>query len=99
MIKKYLGTINNDENGILQLSTPYSKGWKAYVDGNKTEIININTGFIGIPLASGQHNIEFVYESPYLDLGIKLSFAGLFLIALVFIIDIIRYRKYPQHKQ
>ena len=91
--KNMSGTISNYEDGILQLSTSYSEGWTAYVDGNKTEIINVNTGFIGIPLAKGDHKVEFVYETPYLELGAKLSCVGLLLIVLVFIIDIIRHRK------
>ena len=91
--ERLAGTINNKEDGILQVSTSYSQGWTAYVDGNKTEIINVNTGFIGIPLAKGEHKIEFVYETPYLELGAKLSCAGLILIVLVFIVDIARHRK------
>ena len=87
------GTIKNDEDGILQVSTSYALGWTAYIDGNKTDVINVNTGFIGIPLSKGEHAIEFLYKTPYLDLGIKLSCVGLLLIALVIIIDIIRHRK------
>ena len=96
--EKLAGTINNKEDGILQVSTSYSQGWTAYVDGNKTEIINVNTGFIGIPLAKDEHNIEFVYETPYLKLGAKLSCLGLILIVLVFIIDIVRHRKKRKSK-
>lgn len=91
--KKLCGTIKNDEDGILQVSTAYSLGWKAFVDGSKIDIINVNTGFIGIPLTKGNHNVEFVYESPYLNLGIKLSCVGLILITLVFLIDIVRHKK------
>ena len=87
------GTIKNDEDGILQVSTSYALGWTAYIDGNKTDVINVNTGFIGIPLSKGEHSIEFLYKTPYLDLGIKLSCIGLLLIALVIIIDIIQHRK------
>ena len=87
------GTIKNDEDGILQVSTSYALGWTAYIDGNKTDVINVNTGFIGIPLSKGEHNIEFVYKTPYLELGIKLSCIGLLFIAFVIIIDIVRHRK------
>lgn len=92
--EKFSGTIKNDEDGILQVSTSYSDGWKAYVDGNKVKVINVNTGFIGIPLNKGDHNIEFIYETPYLNLGAKLSCIGLILIILVFIIDLVRHKKH-----
>lgn len=90
---KLSGTIETKEDGILQLATSYTSGWTAYVDENKVDIINVNTGFIGIPLSKGVHDIKFVYSTPYLDLGIKLSCVGLVLMIIVFIIDIIRHRK------
>ena len=92
--EKISGNINNAEDGILQISTSYtSLGWTAYVDGNKVDTINVNTGFIGIPLAKGNHKIELVYSTPYLSLGIKLSCIGIILLISVFIIDIIRHKK------
>ncbi len=77
------GTINNQEDGILQISTSYSNGWSAYVDGNKTEIINVNTGFIGIPLNSGEHSVELVYSTPYLKIGIIFSVIGIFTFVII----------------
>ena len=97
--EKISGTIKNDEDGILQVSTAYSLGWNAFVDGTRTDIINVNTGFIGIPLSKGSHSIEFTYKTPYLDLGIKLSCIGLILIVFVFIIDIVRHRKNKSEKK
>lgn len=63
------GYIKNDDNGILQISTPYNEGWKAYVDGVETEVIKVNNAFVGIPLLKGEHEICFKYETPYLKLG------------------------------
>ena len=92
--EKITGNINNDEDGILQISTSYTTlGWTTYVDGNKVNTINVNTGFLGIPLAKGNHNIELVYTSPYLNLGIKLSCIGIILLILVFVVDIVRHKK------
>lgn len=79
------GTINNTEDGILQLSTSYSTGWTAYVDGIKTNIINVNRGFVGIPLKKGNHTVEFVYYTPYLKLGIILSLLGIILFIILYV--------------
>ena len=70
------GELNNQKNGILQISTSYSDGWKAFVDGKETEVIKVNKGFIGIVVEAGKHEIEFRYETPYLKLGIVLSIIG-----------------------
>lgn len=70
------GELNNQKNGILQISTSYSDGWKAFIDGKETEVIKVNKGFIGIVVEAGKHEIEFRYETPYLKLGIVLSIIG-----------------------
>ena len=83
------GNITNTKNGILQISTSYSSGWKAYVDGKETEVIKVNTGFIGIPLEEGAHEIYFVYSTPWISLGAIVSILGI----LGLIIIIIKQRK------
>ena len=70
------GKINNDKNGILQLSIPYSSGWKVFVDGKEQELLNVNTAFIGVELDAGEHNVEFKYTTPGLNLGIIISIIG-----------------------
>ena len=82
-----LGRINANSNGILQISTSYTTGWKAFVDGKEANTINVNTGFIGIPLTQGEHTIKLVYSSPLLKLGIYLSCIGIILMLFVFFID------------
>lgn len=90
---KITGYINNKENGILQLSIPFSDGWKCYVDGQETETLRVNTAFVGIPLNSGEHTIEFVYHTPWLNAGIICSLTGLVGLILVIFLDIKKHKK------
>ena len=83
------GNINNTKSGILQISTSYSSGWKSYVDGKETEVINVNTGFIGILLEPGEHEIYFKYSTPWIKTGAIISILGI----LGLIIIIIKQRK------
>lgn len=71
------GTINSNNNGILQITTSYSDGWKAYIDEKEVEVFKVNKAFIGINVEEGNHNIRFEYETPYLRLGTILSIIGL----------------------
>lgn len=64
-------TCHNDQ--VLFISTPYSIGWSAYIDGKKTNILKANGMYIGIPLEKGEHNVELKYETPYLKLGVFIS--------------------------
>ena len=88
------GNISNKESGILQISTSYSNGWNAYVDGKKVNTINVNKGFIGIELDEGQHEVILKYSTPWLKIGIIISAVGI----IILIIMIARSRKETNSK-
>lgn len=81
------GNIVASNNGILQFSIPFTEGWNAYVDGEKNDIINVNTAFIGIPLKAGKHEIYFKYETPYLKIGIITSIFGFIMFICVIVVN------------
>lgn len=81
------GNIENFKDGILQISTPYTKGWTAYVDGKEVQTINVNTAFIGIPLKTGKHEIVLKYKTPYLREGIIATVIGIVLLTGLIIIE------------
>lgn len=73
------GSVNLSSNKILCMSIPYSAGWSAKVDGEPVKILRGNYLFMAVPLTEGRHEIEFVYCTPGLRLGLALSllsFAG-----------------------
>lgn len=88
------GTINVEKNGLLCLSVPYSKGWNAYVDGKKTDLLCTNIMLSGIMLESGFHSIELVYRTPYLVTGFVISILGVVLTALLLVFRHYRKRRY-----
>lgn len=70
---KVKGTIKNNENGILALNIPFSKGWTAKVNGKKQELIRINGVLTGLVLEPGEYNIELTYITPGFILGASIS--------------------------
>lgn len=78
------GDITLDKKGIMALSIPYSKGWSAYVDGNKTEILRGNVMYMALPLEAGTHHIILKYRTPLLNAGCLVS-----VIAILIFIGII----------
>ena len=84
-----VGDIELDEQKLLCISVPYSKGWTAYVDGEETEIQKVNTAFMGFELEAGHHDIKMVYRTPFLEHGILLSVIG----CSIFLFLIIRDRR------
>ena len=50
----------NIKIGSFQLFS--SELWKAYIDGNKSEIYKVNHGFMGIVVPKGIHKVEFIFN-------------------------------------
>lgn len=73
------GRYNCSENSLLCLSIPYSKGWTAYVDGERTDLVPANVMYMALSVRAGDHEIELYYETPYLKEGMMLSAAGVIL--------------------
>lgn len=70
------GTIQLDTKKILCLSLLYSDGWTAYVDGEKTELLKVNTMYMGLELDPGTHEIELRYRTPGVAAGLVLTVSG-----------------------
>ena len=71
------GNITTNEDTYLITSIPYDKGFKIYIDNIETEIIKVNTAFLGAKLPKGTHEITIKYNIPWLHTGILLSITGL----------------------
>lgn len=75
--------IDMKSKGIALLSIPYSKGWSAYVDGDKQKILRANEMYMALQLTPGMHHIVLTYETPYLRIGMLFSLGALFVIILL----------------
>lgn len=88
------GTVDCSKDRYLCMSIPYSKGWKASVDGKRTEILRGNYMFMVLPLTEGHHEIEFTYCSPGLKIGALFSAFSLCILTSLLLYDKRRKRKY-----
>ena len=61
---------------LVFFSITHSDNFTAYVDGEKTDIINANFGFMAVPVSEGTHTVELVYHSKQRDIGMILTAAG-----------------------
>ena len=52
----------NEGFGTLVLSDTYFPGWEGSIDGEKTEIVKVNSIFRGIIVPAGKHTIIFEYK-------------------------------------
>ena len=63
----------------------YPKGWNAYVDGKKTDYLNVNYLLRGIAVPAGKHSIKFVFEPESVAKGRSIMFIASILIALILV--------------
>lgn len=74
---------------FVYFSIPYDDGWKAYIDGQKVEIIK-SGGMMLIKVPSGEHTIDFAYRTPGFMLG---SVISVVCILSYLLYEVYKYRK------
>ena len=80
---------NFSNDSSVFLSIPYSKFWKAKIDGSKTEIKLAKTAFMELVIPKGNHHIELRYTNTYFLLGIVVTVVA-FAVFLVFTVKLKR---------
>lgn len=76
------GTISADSTRLLTFSIPYTKGWTLLVDGEETELFQVDTLYMGAVVEAGDHEIVLKYSMPWLKIGMAASGAALVAIAV-----------------
>ncbi|MCR5502325.1 MAG: YfhO family protein [Lachnospiraceae bacterium] len=86
------GDISLDSSKLLCMAIPFSKGWEANVDGEKTKVYCLNGRYLGIIIPAGNHKVEFLYHTPYKKAGSVLSICGLAVLAAMILREYLRYK-------
>ncbi|OGH06074.1 MAG: hypothetical protein A2W22_04120 [Candidatus Levybacteria bacterium RBG_16_35_11] len=73
----------NSNEGFLVLSEPYYSGWKAFDNDREVKIFKGDGILRVIPVSSGHHKIEFVYEPFSFRIGGYISLITLFILILL----------------
>lgn len=77
--------VNASGNNFLVITEPYyPAGWKAYIDGNETEIYKTNYLFRGIVVPQGNHKVELIFHSDTYETGKRISlFSNIFILIIL----------------
>lgn len=90
---KISAQVTASENELLVLSIPFAKGWTAYVDGQKQELLCANIMYCGLMLDKGYHEIQLLYETPGYRLGACISLLGIVFVSIWFFVSRKFFRK------
>lgn len=94
-----VGSIDVTQDGYFKLSVPYAEGFTAYVDGEKTDVLCVDTAFVGFPLEKGHHDIKITFTAPLQKEGIIMSAAGVLILAVLIVIERCKSRKTREVKK
>ena len=83
------GDVSLSRNAIMMFSIPYSEGWSAKVDNERTKVLCSDISWCALSLEKGDHHIEFRYESPGAKTGRWISLAAW----LGFVISLVLHRR------
>ena len=76
-----------NKDGLVCLSIPYSKGWRAYIDGEKVELLNCDIQYMALEVKAGEHDIELRYTTPLLKVGALMTLSGFVVLGYLLIRD------------
>lgn len=72
---------------VLFLSIPYDKNWTLYVDGAKTDLIEVMDVFMAAELTEGTHHIVLKYQNTALVLGLFVTILCTFVTIFIIILE------------
>ncbi|MDO4975933.1 MAG: YfhO family protein [Eubacteriales bacterium] len=93
------GDVSITGNKVMAFSIPYSKGWKAYVDGKETDLIKVNTMYMGIRLGEGDHTVRLSYVTPGFILGLAVTGVSVLIFLLLCFFHMLRMRTIRKRKK
>ncbi|MBC8283607.1 MAG: YfhO family protein [Nitrospinae bacterium] len=79
-------TVNSKSRQFLFLSDSFYPGWKAYVDGEETEILRANYMFRAIVIEPGEHKVRFDYDPLSFKLGMAISITTILLCGVYYLV-------------
>lgn len=73
--------VNCPGERVLLTTIPNEKGWSVYVDGVKTEYVEVLESLIAVPLSQGQHTVEMKFVTAGYPAAVMITIAGIIVFA------------------
>lgn len=88
--KIVLDTYCSNQSLLVLSEVYYPAGWKAFVDGNETEILKTNYVLRSVIIPPGAHTVEFIFDPPIYETAKIITSAAWGITALVIVIGFIQ---------
>lgn len=64
------------------MAIPYFRGFKVYVDGERSDIVKVGGAMLGVQIKAGEHDIQITYRTYGLIPAMIISIIGWMLVVL-----------------
>lgn len=81
-----LSNIKLSEKRVVMYSLSNDGGWAAYIDGEETEVYDVNNGLVGVIVPEGDHEVRLKYTVRGFAEGVIISAAALVILAAYIIL-------------
>lgn len=81
-------TESNEKQFLVVAETFYPKGWQAFVDGEETDIYQVNHLIRGIMLPPGNHTVKFEFAPSLYYLSMSMVWIGDILILILIVVPL-----------
>ncbi|MCB0278646.1 MAG: YfhO family protein, partial [Calditrichaeota bacterium] len=82
-------SVKNDAKSLLVISEVYyPEGWKAFIDGQETEIYQTNHVLRSVVVPTGEHTVELKFNPPNLARAIQISLWSTIITVILLLIGI-----------
>ena len=69
--------ITLEKENLVFFSVPYDDGFTAYVNGQETDIVEVDEGLMAVLCPAGENSIDFVYQPDGIQLSRPLTLGGI----------------------
>jgi membrane protein YfhO len=76
-LNSLLVRIDARRSGWLVVAESWDRGWRASVDGRRTDVLPGNYAFRAVRVPAGKHDVELVYRPALFEVGAAISIASL----------------------
>lgn len=77
------GKIDTEVNGYMYLSIPFSKGFRAFIDGKEVEVLKANTGYMAVYVDTDDVELIIKYSTTGLESGLAISALALIIFVII----------------
>lgn len=75
--------VNSSGNGVLFIRDEYSPYWKAWVDGQRTDIARAFFNYKAVAVPEGESTVLLKFEPPYIGFSLLVSYIAVIIIIIV----------------